>query len=174
MDLLVSDNGPQFTSSEFRTFLKQNGIQHVTTAPYHPASNGQAERFVDTLKRALKKINEGEDLEETLQPPKLTPANEMQNADYDRKHGAVERCFAPGDLIFAHVFRRNDFTWAPGQVIEKVGAVNYVIKLEGSNRPIKVHTNQIRRRRVANATSAEAQPGTLPLDILLDNFVGSH
>lgn len=37
-------------------------------------------------------------------------------------------------------------------MIEKFGGVNYVIKL--SNRPIKV----------ANATSVQAQPGTLPLD----------
>lgn len=51
---LVSDNGPQFTSSEFSQFLKDNHIKHILSAPYHPASNGLAERFVQTLKRALK------------------------------------------------------------------------------------------------------------------------
>jgi len=51
---LVSDNGPQFTSEEFAIFLKQNGVKHVRCAPYHPASNGLAERFVQSLKTALK------------------------------------------------------------------------------------------------------------------------
>ncbi|XP_060799470.1 uncharacterized protein K02A2.6-like [Neoarius graeffei] len=51
---LVSDNGPQFCSEDFSTFLKANGVKHIRSAPYHPASNGLAERFVQTFKHALK------------------------------------------------------------------------------------------------------------------------
>ena len=51
---MVSDNGPQFVSDEFATFAKKNGIRHIRCAPYHPASNGLAERFVQTFKRAMK------------------------------------------------------------------------------------------------------------------------
>lgn len=51
---LVSDNGTQFTSQEFKTFLEINGVQHIRSAPYHPSTNGAAERFVQSMKHALK------------------------------------------------------------------------------------------------------------------------
>ena len=56
-ETLVSDNGPPFTSSEFESFIRQNGIKHITTAPYHPASNGLAENAVKLIKGVIKKAN---------------------------------------------------------------------------------------------------------------------
>ena len=54
-EMLVSDNGSAFTSIEFQTFVGGNGIWHVRSAPYHPSSNGQAERVVQTFKEAILK-----------------------------------------------------------------------------------------------------------------------
>ena len=36
---IVSDNGPAFTSHEFKDYMKQCGIHHIHTSPYHPSSN---------------------------------------------------------------------------------------------------------------------------------------
>ena len=57
--VVVSDNGSVFTSSEFQQFMTKNGIQHIRTAPYHPASNGLAERAVQTVKEGLRKLSGG-------------------------------------------------------------------------------------------------------------------
>ena len=54
---LVPDNGPCFTSEEFAMFVKMNGVRHVRSDPYHPATNGLAERAVQTVKLALRKMS---------------------------------------------------------------------------------------------------------------------
>ena len=52
---IVTDNAPTFTSEEFQEFLRERGILHMRGAPYHPATNGQAERLVQTFKQSLRK-----------------------------------------------------------------------------------------------------------------------
>ena len=56
----MSDNGPQFTSVEFERCMKLNGIKHIKVAPYHPSSNGAAERCVQTFKHAMKAAKKDE------------------------------------------------------------------------------------------------------------------
>ena len=67
-----------FTSGEFRDFCETYRIKHITIPPDHPRSNGQAERFVDTLKRDLKKARvtpTGKALQQFLQVYRITPNN---------------------------------------------------------------------------------------------------
>ncbi|KAK9688377.1 Integrase zinc binding domain [Popillia japonica] len=52
---IVSDNGPPFGSITFQQFCMSNGIILQHSPPYHPQSNGLAEKTVDTIKRSLKK-----------------------------------------------------------------------------------------------------------------------
>ena len=73
---IVTDNGTCFTSVEFETFLQNNGIKHWTSAPYHPSSNGLAERAVQVVKRGLKKIAFGsirDRLAKVLMAYRITP-----------------------------------------------------------------------------------------------------
>lgn len=53
----VTDNGRTFIPTDFRAFLKRNGVNFKYTASYNPATNGQAERFVQTLKNALLRMD---------------------------------------------------------------------------------------------------------------------
>jgi len=47
---VISDNGPQFISKDFKEFIRISGMTHVKTSPYYPQSNGKLERYHRTVK----------------------------------------------------------------------------------------------------------------------------
>lgn len=56
-DVVMSDNGPEFSSRIFREFSQLWKFQHITSSPRYPQSNGQVERAVQTIKSILKKTH---------------------------------------------------------------------------------------------------------------------
>ena len=56
----VIDNGTCFISADFKEFMTNNGINNITSSSYHPATNGQAERAVQSVKESLKKTQDGD------------------------------------------------------------------------------------------------------------------
>ena len=69
---LLSDNGRQYSSSEFSEFAKIWDFKHITSSPYYPRSNGLAERMVQTNKRVLHKTT---DFYKSLLLLRTTPIN---------------------------------------------------------------------------------------------------
>ncbi|CAB4040233.1 Transposon Ty3-G Gag-Pol poly [Paramuricea clavata] len=59
--VVISDNGPQYSSKEFQEFAKKWEFQHIKSSPYHPEANGKAERTVQTIKSLTKKTSRDEE-----------------------------------------------------------------------------------------------------------------
>lgn len=57
-DQVMSDNGPQFSSAEFRSFATQWGFEHITASPRYPKSNGKVENAVKTVKLLFSKCKD--------------------------------------------------------------------------------------------------------------------
>ena len=83
---LVTDNAPTFTSEEFQHWCKERGITHLTGAPYHPATNGAAERLVQTFKQALRKSS-------------LTPKRALQEFLMQYWRTPTSCGFSPSELL---------------------------------------------------------------------------
>ncbi|XP_028412059.1 uncharacterized protein K02A2.6-like [Dendronephthya gigantea] len=67
-DVMKSDNGPPFSGHEFAKYAKEKGFQHRRITPLWPAANGEAERFMRTLSKAIKTSSiEGKNWKKDLQ-----------------------------------------------------------------------------------------------------------
>lgn len=108
-EIIVSDNGPPFNSKEFRRFCMSNGIQQVNSPPYHPPSNGSAERAVQTVKSSLKKL-----LLDTKRN-KLTLEHNIQNFlfAYRNTPSAVTQK-SPAEMMFRQLPRTKLSLLKPG------------------------------------------------------------
>ena len=62
-----SDNGPQFVSREFQSYLAECGVKWISTTPLWPQANGQVERTNRSVLKMLRIANsEGRNLEKAL------------------------------------------------------------------------------------------------------------
>ena len=74
---IMSDNGPPFSSREFKSFLSGLGIKHTTSSPNYPQSNGFIERQIQTVKMLMEKFHStGRSFQEALTGLRATPITE--------------------------------------------------------------------------------------------------
>ena len=64
---MVTDNGPQFISAEFKSYVRDRDIEHRKVTPYHPQANAEVERFNATIMKGIRAaINDGRDWHRAL------------------------------------------------------------------------------------------------------------
>ena len=57
-ETLISDNGPCYTSQAFTSVMQSYNVNHITSSPHYPQSNGLAEKYVQIVKSLLDKAKE--------------------------------------------------------------------------------------------------------------------
>ena len=177
---LVSDNGPQFVSDEYKQFCDANRIRLILVAPYYPSSNGEAERFVQMFKAALRKADQkGLQLALTqfLLKYKTTPhpatgktpaelifgrqvrtrldllhpsEKGLQKGEKEENNEWKKRTFEAGEPVWMWNYSGNE-KWIPGVVILKSGPLSYTIGADGQEH--KRHVDQLKKwvRRERNS-----------------------
>ena len=74
LDTLVSDNGPCYVAETFINLMKDYAINHITSSPHYPQSNGLAEKFVQIVKNLFYKAKDkGTDIHKCLMIYHNTP-----------------------------------------------------------------------------------------------------
>ena len=76
--ILRSDNGPCCSSREFHNFLSFYQVDHITSSPHYPQSNGFAEALVGITKKLMEKsVKEGKPWNYGLMHYRTTPISSM-------------------------------------------------------------------------------------------------
>ena len=169
----VTDNGPQFVSREFEEFCERRGITHITSPAFHPASNGEAERFVQTFKQGMKKTSgEGrliDNLPLVLSSYRTSPHSALNGKTpaevlHGRQPKTALSWFSPdqrttdstttndhaqsshfqvGSLVYARNYASGP-KWLEGKIICKIGRVLFNVR---TDRGVwKRHVNQLQVR----------------------------
>ena len=171
-DVLCSDNASCFTSYIFADYLKKNGIEHITSPPYCPSSNGLAERGVQIIKQLLKKLDHNSllsfksQLSQILLYQRSTPHSQTQvvpsfalnNRKYvnahdkihpklshsvsEQNHNKKMAQFDSGDNVLALNLSRGP-KWLKATIVKRLGVNVYTVYVPDLDITWKRHVTQL-------------------------------
>lgn len=196
---IITDNGAQFTSHKFQEFCKSNGIIHKRSAPFHPASNGQAERYVQIIKSKLKcLLNSSDNLHVKLQnvlthyritPHPVTgksPADSIFNYSVRSKFSLMipeEKALKPNDIKDKEMLKEfskgervavREYSgrckWNFGKISERLGKLHYNVILD-DGRNWHRHVDQIVKSgvHIENSDNKDEEENLLGFDNSTDH-----
>ena len=186
--ICVTDNGTCFTSDQFKYFLEINGIRHVTSAPYHPATNGCAERAVRTFKNTIKKLKTEESINTTVNrflfsyriTPQTTTGKSPSELLMNRKLNSrlhilkpdvvttksvisIPRCFEVNNEVWVRNYGKGD-KWITGKIVCRTGPISYKVLTDVGE--LRKHVDQIRRNNITEMNHPiEQEPIETPTPI---------
>ncbi|CAB0007910.1 unnamed protein product [Nesidiocoris tenuis] len=172
-EILVSDNAAIFRSSNFREFCERLGIRQRFIAPGNPSTNGQVERYCQTIKKKLKSMShDSKSLQDNLQDLLFwyratpladgeSPAQKMLGRNLRTKldllkpqdsqpptveHPTPPRIYQPGDRVQARNYASN-VRWKYGRILRRLGNLHYMVELDDGY-TLKRHHDQLRQCQV--------------------------
>lgn len=186
---VVSDNGAAFVSVEMQRFCTDNGVSHITSAPYHPATDGQAERYVGELKTALARDKSGpmrcrlvrflfRQQNIIHQTTGITPAVAMFERELSAHLDQIKRAPEPtekqeklsknrqlvaGEEVMVRQFLKEP-KWISGVFEKQIGPRSWNVRC-GRGGVVRRHLNQIRKRDTKTVTDDPSMTLARYLDI---------
>ena len=172
---LVSDNGPDFVSSDLKQGCESLGIKKMESPIYHPRANGIAERAVQTVKRAIQawSPNLNVSFGAFLQRALMTHRNNSETRGKTPVELLLGRkirlpAVTDFDLCERVLFKPTDSSpTVPATFIIRKGMNTSFIQPENSNKIVLVRDNQIARLEPDDikTESTDSQPESSRDDI---------
>ncbi|KAJ8884229.1 hypothetical protein PR048_016086 [Dryococelus australis] len=175
---MVADNSPQFRSEEFKTYCQSIEIDLQLTPPFHPQSNGVAERTIQSVKGAIMKQTIEYPLGGTLQSLqgnldkwlfcyRNTPHTSTGRSPADvflRQKPRTKLLLLKPTLpeyarnrVHRGVKEGEKTRWVPGQVMEVVGQNTYRVKVGPYVR--FCHTDHLCRSQLGSLETTSGEVG---------------
>ena len=147
---MISDNGPQYASKEYKQLAETWNFQHYTSSPHYPKGNETAEAAVKQAKRILKmsddpylaileRRNTPDDIPTymTIIPTKsiiqASIRKKQQNKKYYDKKSRSLPSLVVGERIRTKTHPQSSQTWTKGTVVRKETDRSYIINANGTN-----------------------------------------